>query len=986
MTEIVEQLTPGEHYSYDVIQEHLNRYVFSGNYAKGKNILDVGCGSGYGTYYLSQSNALSIKGIDSKTESIEFAQSNYKNNNLTFENQSIELFSRSNQKFDLIICFEIIEHVENQIDFIKNCINNLSKNGVILFSTPNAEKNIILKTKNPFHKHEFFKNEFITLLKSFFSNVEIFSQPLPSKINQKVYHEIKMPIQIQKNSLDKEFAISSHTKNPSNFLLVCKKPKNIDEINLDLIKTKIHHLHNDELVKCLTNLFENENDNPLSLLLNIYHTRTDLQNSFPEVLLGNYENLIAWAKNTILKNSNDFSHQTLNKFSNWFSKDNFVTSVEYEKFLKKTEKIKDEKKELDKLIESLIEDNTGQKKEIESLTHESTGQKKEIESLKNSLALQFMKKLDKAFPDGSFRGKTKKIIIHSMMTISDKGFLNYLKQVSTKLKRKELHIIEPVYYQYEKEEEIDHITSEIKNFTYTPKISILMPVYNTKIDWFEAVINSLKKQSYSNWELCICDDKSSETFRDYLKKFTQDKRIKIHFSKTNQGIASSTNSALKLSSGEFVLLLDHDDELDPNTMYEVVKVLNSNQNLDFIYSDEDKIDENGKNVEPFYKPDFSIHLLRSLNFLIHVAVIRKTLVEKVGGFDKEFDGCQDYDLFLKILEHTNKIYHIKKILYHWRKSEGSGAQNALAKPDIYEKGSRTLQNHLNRLGISAKTSIGEGWGLYRVLYNIESKPYVDILIPTRQISFLKKCIKSIKSKTSWPNYRIWVLVNGKQDYDVIEILSEDCSELESITDKNTGLIGPSLSYNWSRMNNLGVDKTNSPYLIFLNDDTEIITSDWIENMIQYAQLKEVGVVGCMLLYPNGLIQHAGDYITPNGTGAHCFNKMSPKKFEINGFAKIVRETSAVTSACYMMRREVFEKLNGYDEFLRNFDDYDFCLRLKENGFKIIYTPYSKVTHHESPTRPQINDESMLKKLISKHPWAKRDPFYRYEWETMYEKL
>jgi len=533
---------------------------------------------------------------------------------------------------------------------------------------------------------------------------------------------------------------------------------------------------------------------------------------------------------------------------------------------------------------------------------------------------------------------------------------------------------------------ISGIPSDSGAFTYRPKISVIMPVYNSTVV-LTAAVNSIESQSYPNWELCICDDASTlQETKELLEHFRQkDDRIKVATFTTNQGISKATNQALSMATGEYIALLDHDDELAPDAMFEIVKALNSDPEIDFIYSDEDKIDRSGTHVEPFFKPDFSMHLLRSQNYLIHVAVMRRRLVTEVGSFDKEFDGAQDYDLFFRVLEKTDKVHHIRKILYHWRKSAESGAENALAKPWIYETGKRAIQNHLKRLGINATAEIGKAPGLYRVEYAIDDALPVDILIPTRKISFIKNCVDSILSKTTWKNYKIWAIINGKEDYEIVQVKSKNCIELERYTDPSTGLIGPSLPYNWSRMNNVAASATQAPFIILLNDDTTIITEDWIENMMQYAQQGDVGGVGVMLLYPDDLIQHAGDFINEEKMGDHCFNCMSKNSFEINGFAQVVRETSAVTSACMMIRRDVFRELKGFDEELRNYDDYDFCLRLREKGYKIIYTPYVQVYHHESPTRPQILDRRLVDHLLAKHASITQDPFYRYEWRTLYDR-
>lgn len=659
--------------------------------------------------------------------------------------------------------------------------------------------------------------------------------------------------------------------------------------------------------------------------------------------------------------------------------------------VKKTVAQKDERvRELEAILEDRNQHIQRLEGEVREIEMENLRINPELNSIKSSVTWRTVMKwhsfVEKLMPPMTRRRRWYDLGIIGLRTIVNEGWKSFWWKYKQHMKQNKIkQNYDWIQKNEPRKEELERMREECKNFEYRPKISIITPVWNTNEKWLRAAIESVLNQVYDNWELCITDGGSTmphvkKILKEYAKK---DKRIKVKFLPENKGIAGNSNEALKLATGEFVVLLDHDDELALFALYEVVKVLNESRNIDFIYSDEDKIDEKGNYVDPFFKPDFSIHLLRSMNYLIHVAVMRKELVEQVSGFNSEFDGAQDYDLFFRLLEKTNKVYHIRKILYHWRKSSSSGAQNPLAKPWIYEKGKLALQCHLIRLGIEGIANIGGGYGLYFVDYKIKDTPAVDIIIPTRKMSLFKKCLKSIRNNTTWKNYKIWAVINGNYDYEIVEI--KDGTELDGFANKDTGLIGPPLPYNWSRMNNLAVSRTKAPYIIFLNDDIQIITDNWIENMLQYAQQKDVGGVGVMLLYPDNSIQHAGDFITENGTGDHCFNGMDSRSFEINGLAQVVREVSAVTGACMMVRRDVFEEVGGFDENLRNFDDYDFCLRLRESGYKLIYTPYSKLYHYESPTRPQILDNKMVRYLLGKHKSKRFDPFYRYEWINMYNR-
>lgn len=521
------------------------------------------------------------------------------------------------------------------------------------------------------------------------------------------------------------------------------------------------------------------------------------------------------------------------------------------------------------------------------------------------------------------------------------------------------------------------------NFKYRPLISIIIPVYNPPALLLQQTLESVLLQTYDNWELCLADGNSRSDVRRVLDIFSQkDPRIKLKLLDENMGISGNSNSALSIASGEFITFLDHDDELSPGALYEVVKLLNTSQKIDFIYTDEDKKTIDGKRCDPFFKPDFSLELLRQINYLSHLVVIRRALVESVGGFSTSFDGAQDFDLFLKVIEKHPNIKHIRKILYHWKLTETSGAQNALAKPWIYEKGKAAVEQHLKRMGLDARVWIRTYWGIYGVEYDLKSSPPVDIIIPTRKLELFKHCLRSIEQST-YKNYDIYAVINGDTDYQVIKINTFDGNELEPFTDRDSGLIGPKLQYNWSRMNNLAIHNTKSPFIITLNDDIEIISKDWIENMLRYAQFNHNGAVGGMLLYKDGRIQHAGDFVNEEGAGAHCFNGLKADSFEVHGLAQMARECNTVTSACMMVRREIFERVGLFDENLRNFDDFEFCLRLRDKGYSIIYSPFVKAYHLESPTRPHILDQDSINYLLKKIG-PREESFFRYEWLPLYK--
>lgn len=517
-------------------------------------------------------------------------------------------------------------------------------------------------------------------------------------------------------------------------------------------------------------------------------------------------------------------------------------------------------------------------------------------------------------------------------------------------------------------------------FEYEPLVSIVVPTYNTPKHFLVEMIDSVINQSYSNWELCIADGNSQtldtiKLLKEYMQK---DKRIKVSFLEENLGISGNTNACLELATGEYVGLFDHDDLLTPNALYEVVKVLNEDKTLDFIYSDEDKTDEEGKEFfEPHFKPDWSPDTLRSYNYICHFTVFRRSLLQKVGNFNKEFDGSQDYDLFLRLTETTNKIYHISKILYHWRVHRNSTAGSLSAKEYTIDAARRALQAHLNRQGIKGKIEPGLVIGTHRVSYEIEGNPKVSIIIPTKDhIDDLSQCINSIKQST-YSNYEIIIVENNSTEKATFKYYEEIKKE------DNIKIVVWEKEFNYSAINNYGIQFAEGEYFILLNNDIEIITPNWIEEMLMHCQRKEVGIVGSKLYYPDDTIQHAGVIIGIGGVAGH-----SHKYFgrDDNGYfsrLKIIQNLSAVTAACLMVRKDVFNSVNGLDEaFKVAFNDVDFCLRVREKNKLVIFTPYVEAYHHESKSRgaedtPEKVErfQGEVKRFYSRWGAYRRDPYY-----------
>jgi len=521
-----------------------------------------------------------------------------------------------------------------------------------------------------------------------------------------------------------------------------------------------------------------------------------------------------------------------------------------------------------------------------------------------------------------------------------------------------------------KQQELARQRELARKFHYQPLISILTPVYNTDPHFLEKCIESVRGQTYSQWELCICDDGSTTPqVRELLSKYSQiDRRIKLSLLERNQGISLASNEALNMAAGEYVALLDHDDELSPEALFQAVSLLQEHPTADMIYSDEDKLGPAGNRLEPFFKPDWSPEYFLSCMYTCHLGVYRRELLNKIGGFRQGFEGSQDYDVVLRLTEHTNRIHHIPKILYHWRKAPGSAAAAVDAKPYSYSASERALAEHVRRRGLHAEVLPGKWPQQFRVKHQVDTSDRVSIIIPTRdKLQVLKNCVDSIREKTSYPNYEIVIVDNDSSDPAALEYLSKLPHQVLRFSE----------AFNFSRINNFGVKHTSAKYILFLNNDVQVISPDWIEAMLEFAQQPEIGIVGAKLLFPNNTIQHIGVVLGIRGVAGHHLTGYPANSPAHAGLSGPIRNFSAVTAACMMMRREVFELVGGFDERLTvAFNDVDLCLRVREKGFRIVWTPYAELYHHESATRGYSMDAAEIQ--FMKTRWGKillHDPYY-----------
>ena len=536
----------------------------------------------------------------------------------------------------------------------------------------------------------------------------------------------------------------------------------------------------------------------------------------------------------------------------------------------------------------------------------------------------------------------------------------------------------------------DSMLNRIKKFKQAPLISVVMPVYNPNPEWLKLAIESVRSQIYPNWEMCIADDVSTNSeIKPILEHYAKiDKRIKVVFRKKNGHISQATNSALELVSGEWVALLDHDDTLSEHALFWVADAINQKPNTQLIYSDEDKIDEKGQRFGPYFKCDWNQDLFYSHNMFSHLGVYKTELVRKVKGFRVGLEGSQDYDLALRCIEQVKpeQIHHIPRVLYHWRMHAESTAHSADAKPYAMIAGEKAINEHFERTGVDAKAKLIP-YG-YRVSYSLpKNLPLVSLIIPTRNgLNLIKQCIESILTKTTYKNYEILIVDNGSDDAETLKYLKKIA------TNKNIKVIRDDGPFNYSAINNNAVRQAKGEIIGLINNDIEVISPDWLSEMVSHAIRPEVGCVGAKLLYPNDDVQHAGVLLGVTGVAAHPHRNIPRNAHGYFSRANLIQSFSAVTAACLLVRKSTYESLGGLDEVNLKvaFNDVDFCIRVRDAGFRNIWTPYAELYHHESATRGQEDNPEKLARFNSeisfmmKHRINKPDPAYSPNLTTSHE--
>ena len=518
--------------------------------------------------------------------------------------------------------------------------------------------------------------------------------------------------------------------------------------------------------------------------------------------------------------------------------------------------------------------------------------------------------------------------------------------------------------------DLDRMRQEALTFAFQPLISIITPVFNTPVRWLRECVESVLAQTYQKWELILIDDHSTEPamLRSLTELAASDSRIILAKDEEKRGISAASNRGLALAQGDWVGFLDHDDLLEPDALFQNVKWLQKHPDADLIYSDEDKLTERGFD-SPIFKPDWSPDYFLSCNYVCHFTLIRRELIKQVGGFRSKFDGAQDYDLFLRVTEQANRIDHIPRVLYHWRRTLTSTADNIQCKPGMLEAGRLALEGHLERRQQAGHVTVDWRTYLYWVKRELTEAKKISIIIPVRdQVDLLDRCIDSLTRKTFYAPYEIIVVDNDSQSEDARAYFSHFKHRLLHYG-------GP---FNLSAINNFAVKQTDSPWLLLLDYHTEMFDGDWLTTMAEHVQRPEVGAVGPRLLYPDDTVQHAGIVVGAGGIAEHAFRGLPAEAPGVCRQLQATRNYSAVTGACLLTRRDVFDEVGGFDEecLPGTFGDVDLCLKMRRAGYVIVYTPFAKLYHHESAVRRQTIEPLGANVMRERWPAVlERDPYY-----------
>ena len=916
-----ERMIPDLHHEAVIYAEHIVRYLFAARFVKGKRVLDVASGVGYGADLLRSAGATEVVALDRSAEAVGYGKRRHSEFRPTYVLGDGESLPLQSGQFDVVVSFETIEHVADYQRLLAEVKRALRRDGLFIVSTPNRG---VYPEGNPFHTKEFTVDEFEEALAGHFRYVRTF--PQSDWIASAVFSPEEM------EGSDKPIAGPL-----SLFKAVGKSP----------LQT--------QYMVCLCSEVPLPEAGQEVVLTGLYEVRHYLEE-------------VARRDAEIIRLTTSLSEQA-------------ATLAQRDAALAQRDALLEEKERALAELHASLAQKDAATAELRGVLQNFEQQ---MEMIQRSLGYRLLERvrrgINRLAPPGARRRVLFVVWRRAFDIVLTEGWGALLRRVLTvwrwpRMIRRvrfasqvgsvdeqyqlwlQAHALTPA--------KIRRIRQEAARLAYRPQISIIMPVYNTDPAWLREAIESVRGQLYDNWELCIADDASTEPAAPaLLRKYQGDKRIKVTYLSENRGISGASNAALAIARGEFVGFLDHDDELKPDALYHVVKLLNERPDLDFIYSDEDKRSPDGRLLQPFFKPDWSPDLLLSMNYVPHFAVYRKQIVDEVGGLRSECDFSQDHDLTLRVTERTDRIGHVALPLYTWRMVPGSAALVSEAKPKSVEAATRALTDAMKRRGSEAEIVDGPFRNTYRVRYRIRGQPLVSIIIPTRnRVELLRPCIAKIEEKSSYSNCEIIIVDNESTDEKTLDYLKKSPHRCLAYPGR----------FHFAGMMNFAVREAAGEHVILLNNDTEVIAAEWIEAMLEHSQRQEVAAVGARLLYPDGRPQHEGIII---GLGGGSAVNVDHRGYF--GLGQMVRNVSAVTGACMMARRDLFQRLGGFDDNLGvAFNDVDYCLRARERGYLIVYTPYAVLYHHEGGTRGTLHPQE--DELYFRRRWGEpgkhRDPYY-----------
>ena len=1014
------------HHTYSIdpmlqFGEYVTQYMFASQFVCEKLVLDVGCGTGYGSNLLAKKGALKVIGMETSEECTEYFNDKHNIKNLQFQIGDFTKTNFGKSSFDIIIsCNNILSRFDPDLFLLKS--KQILKNDGMAIITVKRNSNIKEKSND--------EANFRDLLEKYFTNVLIYHQFYPSTlaISKKGNSQDILEFNIDKENVgDNDVDVTS-------FIALCSNTKVQDcDGKLYLLDGKTRLLKEYSRLKRWKNILQYDLDaikktklDPLFILFSIFDQRPDLKISYPEVVNGNYNRLIQWVLD-ICTNKITFEDDVrnrLSKFSEWYKEylishqihdevkdrlgeiqdlQSHVKELQSQKdaYVNQIEELQIRNERNEQSIVELQSQKDAYVNQIEELQIRNENSLDELISIKSSLGYKITRAygsgIDRIFVDGTRRGELKKIFSISIRLMIENGMIDFARQAIIKIKRKEFKISEPLgqiiqksndtaqndpsnlpgYSEEQceiwmnrnqpKNEDLIYMRNRAKKFYYRPLISICIPVYNPKGEFLIKALQSVINQIYGNWELIAVDDGSDQkhveqTLQLFSKK---DERIKVWFTKQNQGIPKTLNHAFSKAKGDFVIILDNDDILEPHALFELVRHLNEHgDNFNLIYSDEALVNENDKVTYLHFRPDFSLDLFLSCQYFVHMVAIKKSVLNEVGGCDETLSNVAwDYDLWSRIVtRQLNKIGHIPRILYRWRRYEESTSTKS--KDMVMSQSKIILGRTLKRLGIKGQVEDGYGFNNFRVIRELKDEK-LSIIILSRDGHLASKCVQSIEKKTKFKNYEIIILANNLQT-------SGNRKMFEKIGQKHR-VIFYDKPFNFSAMNNYAAKLANGKHFLFLNDDTEIIHEGSIEAMLEHSQRDDIGVVGAKLLFPGNTIQHVGVVMGLFDSCEHV-HKFQENLPNYGGFSSLIRNYSAVTGAAMMIPKKVFEEVNGFDEELAIvFNDIDLCLRIGKTGRLVVYTPYAVFYHYEHASRKDG--------IMDLHP-SHEDMIFRKKWEEI----